>query len=99
MGIDLPNIAENYNFLNEIISNVEPDFIFHLAAQPLVSVSYSDPLFTLKTNVLGTANILNSVKEQEKKIVSIIITSDKCYDNLELSRGYNENDILGGKDI
>ena len=84
---------------DEIISNIEPDFIFHLAAQPLVSVSYSDPLFTLKTNVLGTANILNSIKDQEKKIVSIIITSDKCYDNLELTRGYNENDILGGKDI
>tara|TARA_B100001121_G_C18694843_1_gene624580 strand:+ start:370 stop:1482 length:1113 start_codon:yes stop_codon:yes gene_type:complete len=93
------NVAEDYNSLDEIISNIEPDFIFHLAAQPLVSVSYSDPLFTLKTNVLGTANILNSIKDQEKKIVSIIITSDKCYDNLELTRGYNENDILGGKDI
>jgi len=93
------NIAENYKVTNEIISNIGPDFIFHLAAQPLVSVSYDDPLYTLKTNILGTANILNSAREQEKRVISIIITSDKCYDNLELKRGYNENDILGGKDV
>ena len=93
------DIAENYSEVNKIISDINPDFVFHLAAQPLVSVSYKDPLFTIKTNVLGTANILNSVKDLNKKVTSVIITSDKCYDNLELDRGYNEEDLLGGKDI
>ncbi len=93
------NIAENYSKIDEIISNIRPDFVFHLAAQPLVSVSYTDPLYTINTNVLGTANILNSVKNLDKKVISVIITSDKCYDNLELDRGYNEKDLLGGKDI
>ena len=93
------DIAENYFEVNKIVSNINPDFVFHLAAQPLVSISYKDPLYTIKTNVLGTANILNSVKDLNKKVTSVIITSDKCYDNLELKRGYNEEDLLGGKDV
>ena len=93
------NIADNSNEVNKIINIINPDFIFHLAAQPLVSVSYQDPLFTIKTNVLGTANVLNSVKDLKKEVTAVIITSDKCYDNLELKRGYNEKDLLGGKDI
>ena len=93
------DIANNPSEVDEIITKIEPDFLFHLAAQPLVSVSYQDPLFTIRTNVLGTANILNSIKNQQHRVVSVIITSDKCYDNLELKRGYDESDILGGKDI
>ena len=93
------NIGENYSKVNEIISKIKPDFFFHLAAQPLVSVSYDDPLFTIQTNVLGTANILNSIYQQDIKVISVIITSDKCYDNLELERGYKEDDVLGGKDV
>tara|TARA_B100001029_G_scaffold152957_1_gene136325 strand:- start:2911 stop:4023 length:1113 start_codon:yes stop_codon:yes gene_type:complete len=93
------DIANNPSEVDEIITKIEPDFLFHLAAQPLVSVSYQDPLFTIRTNVLGTANILNSIKNQSHRVVSVIITSDKCYDNLELKRGYEESDILGGKDI
>ena len=93
------DIANNPSEVDEIITKIEPDFLFHLAAQPLVSVSYQDPLFTIRTNVLGTANILNSIKNQPHRVVSVIITSDKCYDNLELKRGYDESDILGGKDI
>ena len=93
------DIAGNYSEVSKIVSNINPDFVFHLAAQPLVSVSYQNPLYTIKTNVLGTANILNTVKDLKKKVISVIITSDKCYDNLELERGYNEKDLLGGKDI
>ena len=93
------NIGENYSKVDEIISKIKPDFFFHLAAQPLVSISYDDPLFTIQTNVLGTANILNSIYQQDIKVISVIITSDKCYDNLELERGYKEDDVLGGKDI
>ena len=93
------DISDNSPKLDDIITNIKPDFLFHLAAQPLVSVSYQKPLETLYTNVLGTANVLNSIRKQDKRIVSVIITSDKCYDNLELERGYHEDDDLGGKDI
>jgi len=82
-----------------IINEVKPDFIFHLAAQSLVSVSYSDPIETITTNVLGTTNILEALKESNHKCVGIIITSDKCYDNVEWVWGYKETDTLGGKDV
>ena len=88
-----------YNIANELINDIKPDFIFHLAAQSLVSVSYSDPIQTIKTNVIGTANILQSLNESMSKCVGIIITSDKCYDNVEWVWGYKETDALGGKDI
>ena len=82
-----------------IISNEKPDFIFHLAAQPLVLTSYNDPIETISSNVMGTANILESMKNLNNKCTSIIITSDKAYDNIEQVNGYKEDDRLGGKDI
>lgn len=83
----------------DIISNEKPDFIFHLAAQPLVLKSYNDPIETISSNVIGTANILESMKNLKNKCSAIIITSDKAYDNIEQVNGYKENDTLGGKDI
>jgi CDP-glucose 4,6-dehydratase len=85
--------------LKKIVIENEPDFIFHLAAQPIVSESYSNPINTLMSNVIGTANILESIRSIEKKCICIIITSDKCYENVEWLWGYKENDRLGGKDI
>ena len=85
--------------IKKIIKEVKPDFVFHLAAQPLVSISYTDPIETISTNVLGTANVLEALRESNHNCVSIIITSDKCYDNVEWVWGYKENDVLGGKDI
>jgi len=82
-----------------IIEEVKPDFVFHLAAQSLVSVSYSDPIETVTTNVIGTANVLEALKESNHNCVGVIITSDKCYDNVEWVWGYKETDTLGGKDI
>ena len=82
-----------------IIKEMKPDFVFHLAAQSLVSVSYSDPIETISTNVLGTAYVLEALKESNHNCVSVIITSDKCYDNVEWVWGYKEKDTLGGKDI
>ena len=82
-----------------IITKEEPDFIFHLAAQPIVSKSYADPIDTLTTNVIGTANILESLRYCKHTCTAIFITSDKCYDNVEWSWGYRETDSLGGKDI
>ena len=83
----------------KIVSSEKPDFLFHLAAQPIVSTSYSDPIETISSNVIGTANILESLKISNHKCIAILITSDKAYDNVEQVWGYNENDDLGGKDI
>ena len=82
----------------DIINKESPDFIFNLAAQSLVRKSYSSPIDTFITNAIGTANILNAVKNSHKKINCIMITSDKVYRNNELLRGYSEEDIIGGKD-
>lgn len=82
-----------------IIEEVKPDFLFHLAAQSLVSVSYLDPIETISTNVLGTTNVLEALRNSNHNCVGVIITSDKCYDNVEWAWGYKETDTLGGKDI
>lgn len=88
----------DYNKLEQIIKKIQPEFIFHLAAQPLVIASYKSPLYTFATNVIGTANIL----ELSRKIASlrgiVIVTSDKCYQNREILSGYKETDPLGGYD-
>ena len=84
--------------LKKVIKNFKPDFIFHLAAQALVTKSYEDPLNTIKTNAIGTLNLLESLKDLNSKCTVILITSDKSYKNLEIKRGYHENDILGGFD-
>jgi len=83
----------------EIISSEKPDFLFHLAAQPIVSSSYDDPIETISSNVMGTANILEALKVSNHKCTAVLITSDKAYDNVEQVWGYKENDLLGGKDI
>jgi CDP-glucose 4,6-dehydratase len=89
----------NLSKMIDIISNEKPDFIFHLAAQPLVLTSYNDPIETISSNVMGTTNILESMKNLKNKCSAIIITSDKAYDNIEQVNGYKEDDRLGGKDI
>lgn len=89
----------DFHSLRKSLLNAQPDFVFHLAAQSIVSKSYSDPLSTLQTNILGTANLLEVLKELKHKCTVIIITSDKCYDNVEWLWGYKETDTLGGKDI
>lgn len=85
--------------IKKIIKDEKPDFIFHLAAQALVSLSYSNPIETLSTNVIGVTNILESLRTLNRPCIAVIITSDKCYDNVEWVWGYKEGDVLGGKDI
>ncbi len=85
--------------LAQAIHEFKPDFIFHLAAQAIVSTSYKDPLGTISTNVLGTANVLDAIRQLSKSCTAVIITSDKCYENVEWEWGYRETDHLGGKDI
>jgi len=84
--------------LEKKIISFKPNFIFHLAAQALVGVSYEDPSLTWQSNVLGTLNILESLKKLKNNCSVVIVTSDKCYLNKEVHYGYKENDTLGGKD-
>lgn len=84
--------------LNKVIADLEPDFVFHLAAQPLVRRSYADPSETFTTNVVGTLNVLDALRLVNAPCTAVIITSDKCYDNVEQVWGYRETDRLGGKD-
>ena len=92
--VDINNAIE----IKEIIQQIQPDFVFHLAAQALVRPSYQDPLKTITTNAIGTANLLDALRTLDKQVVSIMITSDKAYDNVEWVWGYRETDRLGGKD-
>ncbi|CAF4669314.1 unnamed protein product, partial [Rotaria sp. Silwood1] len=80
------------------ILEFKPDFIFHLAAQPLVRLSYDTPVETFDVNAIGTANVLNAVRFLDDPCVVILITTDKVYENNESHHRYNENDRLGGYD-
>lgn len=85
--------------MRELVATEQPDFVFHMAAQAIVSASYADPVETISTNVIGTMNILESLRQLSKPCVAVMITSDKCYDNVEWVWGYRETDALGGKDV
>tara|TARA_B100001057_G_scaffold80535_1_gene75769 strand:- start:3431 stop:4501 length:1071 start_codon:yes stop_codon:yes gene_type:complete len=91
--------VEDLNKLRKVVIDEKPDFIFHLAAQPIVSVSYEDPLGTFLSNSLGTLNVLEIIRDIDFECKIVMITSDKSYDNLESLWGYKETDNLGGKDI
>lgn len=94
LRIDIRNLKDVKN----IMQQYPPDFVFHLAAQALVRTSYDDPLGTIATNSLGSANVLEALRYLDKHVVAIMITSDKAYDNVEWVWGYRETDRLGGKD-
>ncbi len=81
------------------VKKIGPEVVFHLAAQPIVRRSYTEPLETLHTNVAGTANLLEAVRGAELPCRIIVVTSDKCYENREWEFGYRENDPLGGHDV
>jgi CDP-glucose 4,6-dehydratase len=86
------------NQLKDTVIEIQPDFVFHLAAQPLVRKSYNDPIDTWLTNTIGTINLLETLRSLQKKCTAIFITSDKCYNNVEWEWGYRETDELGGPD-
>ena len=75
-----------------------PDFVFHLAAQPLVRASYDAPIETHTTNIIGTANILEVLRQTNRKTSAVLVTTDKCYENKEWEYSYRECDPLGGHD-
>ena len=93
----IADINDSDRLKNEIIK-FQPDFIFHLAAQPLVRKSYREPLNTFNTNIIGTANLLNAVLSLEKECTIVTITTDKVYENREIDYAYKESDRLGGFD-
>ncbi len=91
---------QNLQLIKKTIKEFKPDYIFHLAAQAIVKKSYNDPVETWKTNLLGSLNILEAIKniKNEKKLVVVLITSDKAYKNIEIKKGYKEDSSLGGID-
>ena len=87
-----------FDTLQQAIGHAKPDIVFHLAAQPLVRRAYRDPLEAFRTNVIGTANVLEAARHVEGIEAFVCITTDKVYDNKEWPHPYRENDELGGKD-
>jgi len=81
-----------------VFSKYQPEFVFHLAAQPIVRLSYKDPKLTYETNVMGTVNVLEAIRKTKSVRVAVVITSDKCYENKEWIYGYRETDPMGGYD-
>jgi len=91
------DIRNGYLLEREII-DFQPDYIFHLAAQPLVRLSYEIPSETVVVNVIGTAHVLDAVRKLKKRCIVVLITTDKVYENREWDYSYRENDQLGGYD-
>lgn len=89
----------NLDSISKIVRDEKPDLIFHLAAQAIVSQSYSNPVETITSNIIGTMNVLEVAKKIDWPTVCVLITSDKSYENVEWEWGYKETDTLGGKDI
>ncbi len=90
---------QDYKKLKRILLKEKPDIIFHLAAQAIVSESYNKPIDTIQSNTLGSLNVLHGASFLKKKCICVMITSDKCYYNLEKNNGYREESRLGGKDM
>ncbi len=109
-----PNLFEQINLASDLaqasndirdlaaveksIREAQPDFVFHLAAQPLVRLSYEQPRETYETNVMGTVNVLEALRRLDRPCVAIMVTTDKCYENREWLHAYREEDPLGGHD-
>ena len=81
------------------INDFSPDIVFHLAAQPIVRLSYFEPLLTYETNVVGSLNVLEAARKCPSVKAFVNVTTDKCYENNELKKAYEENDPLGGYDM
>lgn len=90
--------VQDYDHMQKIFSDFEPEFVFHLAAQPIVRESYSEPRYTYETNVMGTVNVMECIRNTPSVKSAVIITTDKVYRNNEWSWGYRENDVLDGYD-
>jgi len=95
---DVRGDIRNAASLEAAMCEFAPEVVFHLAAQPLVRLSYDDPVGTYETNVMGTVRVLDSIRRTPSVRAVVCITSDKCYENKEWAWGYRESDPLGGYD-
>lgn len=96
--IDIRGDLRDKNKLEEVFNNYQPEFVFHLAAQPLVRLSYENPVETYEINLMGTINVLEAIRKTKATKVGIMVTTDKCYENKEQIWGYKESDPIGGYD-
>lgn len=103
--LDLENRIEHHNLdirdqpaVSALIEHLQPDVVFHLAAQPLVRLSYDTPVETFAVNVMGTAHVLEALRGIRKSCSAVFITTDKCYENREWLHSYREEDPMGGHD-
>ena len=97
MNSVIADIRDQKKLLGEIQKS-QPEIVFHLAAQPLVRYSYNYPVETFATNLMGTVHLLEAIRNTKGVKAVVIVTTDKCYENNEQERGYNENDPIGGHD-
>ena len=88
----------DYDKLYEAMSSFQPEIVIHMAAQPIVLDSYARPLYTYKTNVMGTVNVLEAIRNLSSVRSFVNVTTDKVYENISVRRGYKEDDPLGGYD-
>jgi CDP-glucose 4,6-dehydratase len=91
------DIRSQENF-SRAVGDLDADIVFHLAAQPIVRASYGDPVDTYATNVVGTSVVLEAARRMPSLKAVVVVTSDKCYENLEWDYGYRETDAMGGSD-
>ena len=101
--LSLPNesILDDIRDLSRVCQSIQsfkPDVVLHLAAQSLVRRSYGDPVGTFETNVIGTVNVLEACRQTDSVKAAVIVTSDKCYENMDRISGYRETDPMGGHD-
>ena len=96
--VDIRGDIRDRKHLKEIFDKYQPEIVFHLAAQPLVRLSYDIPVETYETNLMGTINILEEIRNCKNTRIGIMITTDKCYENKEQIWGYRENESFGGYD-
>ena len=89
----------DFEKLKSEMESFAPDIVFHLAAQPLVRLSYSEPISTYKTNVIGSLNVLEVARHCNSVKAFVNVTTDKCYENKEINRGYKEDEPMGGYDM
>jgi CDP-glucose 4,6-dehydratase len=95
---DIRGDIRDRQFLKDVFATYQPEIVFHLAAQPLVRLSYDIPVETYETNVMGTINVMEAIRATDSVKVGVMITTDKCYENKEQIWGYRENEPMGGYD-
>lgn len=96
--VDIRGDIRDRKHLRKVFDKYQPEIVFHLAAQPLVRLSYDIPVETYETNLMGTINILEEIRNCKNTKIGIMITTDKCYENKEQIWGYRENEAFGGYD-